>query len=132
MYFSSYNRTAHYCFVDFEFTPEDIHSLNFDPWKNPRSMFTHKVVGVRFTTDKESLDDDGPGTPSQAALEGEIDGYIDLFDGTLKWRRHGKKVYEIKFETDAQRVEAIRRFFGIQLTDEDAESIRGTAAEIGS
>ena len=120
-----------YCFVDFEFTPEDVESMNFAPSKNPHSFFTHKVVAVRFTTENEVEGADGPGSPEEAALEGEIDGSITINHDTLKWRRHGKKVVTIPFETDQERVDAIRKYYGISLAEEDREAIMNTMAQIG-
>lgn len=118
-----------YCFVDFEFTPADIEAMNFAPWLSKSSFFTHKVVAVRFTTASEV--DDEPGSATEEALRGEIDGSVTINQEVLKWRRGGEKAVEIRFESDEQRVEALEKFFGIVLTDEDREAIVGTAAMVG-
>ena len=123
--------TTHYCFVDFEFIPEDVESMNFAPWLNPHSFFTHKVVANRFTTDRET-DQASPDSASEEALGGEIDGAITLNHDELKWRRHGKKVVHIPFRTEDDRLAAIQKYFGITLSPDDAEGIEGTAAAIGA
>lgn len=120
-----------YCFTDTEFLPSDIESMNFSPWLNPRSFFTHKVVAVRFTTSLESdKDDGGPGSPNETALEGEIDGAVIVNHSYLKWRRYGKTVKHVEFESEDERVRALERYFGIMISQQDREAIIGTAAEI--
>lgn len=119
-----------YCFVELEFTPEDIESMNFEPWLNKHTMFTHKVVAVRFTTVKEVDSFQGPGSPSEEALEGEIDGSLTINHDVLKWRRHGGKAVEMPFKKEEARVAALERYFGIAFADEDREAILNTVAEI--
>lgn len=130
-----YNDTAQwtpiYCFVELEFTPEDMPVLNLGPSTSRTTFFTHKVVAVRFTTDSETGDGIGPGTPSSQELEADIDGSITLSHDTLKWRRHGKKTVDLKLENEQQRLEALKKYFGIALSDEEQEAIRGTSTELG-
>ena len=123
--------TPMYCFVELEFTPEDIESMNFEPSMNQHTFFTHKVVANRFTTDKEVGGPGGPGSPDEDALEGEIDGSITINHDVLKWRRHGKRVVEIPFKTEQDRIAALENYFGIILTQEEREAITNTAAQIG-
>lgn len=136
-----------YCFTDLEFTPTDIESMNFSPWLNKQSFFTHKVVAVRFTTSKERMRReplnaenreqhagaeaaDGLGYPDAEAMEGEIDGSMSVNQDVLKWRRGGQKVVEWKFASEDERVRALEQYFGIRLTEEDREAIKGTASAI--
>lgn len=121
-----------YCFVELEFLPEDIVGMNMEPWLNPHTMFTHKVVAVRFTTDREVDKGDGPGSPSEQALEGEVDGSLTVNHDVLKWRKRGKKVVEVPFKTEQDRLGALKRYFGITFEEEDIAGIRGTAAAIGA
>lgn len=120
-----------YCFTDMEFLPEDVESMNFEPMLNKRTFFTHKVVCVRFTTDAENDDGEGPGSPGEQALEGEIDGTLSLNHHILKWRRHGKKVVELALRTEEERLAALKRYFGIGFELEDTEVMFGTAAQLG-
>ncbi|KAI1398162.1 arylamine N-acetyltransferase 3 [Hypoxylon fuscum] len=122
-----------YCFADFEFLLEDIRGMNLSPWKSRSSWFTQKIVLSRFTTIVETDGPDGPGYPSQKVVaEGHIDGALILFQDTLKWRRNGSIEFEVKFKNEAERIEAIGRYFGIELDQEDQEAIRGTISEIKS
>ncbi|KAK0937992.1 hypothetical protein LTR29_010440 [Friedmanniomyces endolithicus] len=118
-----------YCFTELEFIETDVVAMNFAPWLNPQTFFTHKVVAVRFTTDRES--DECPGSPGEEALEGEIDGSLTLNQSVLKWRRRGRKVMEVQFSTDEERQAALEEYFGIVLAEEDRQVIKGTAAEVG-
>jgi hypothetical protein len=105
--------------------------MNFEPMLNPQTMFAHKVLCVRFTTDRENDKGDGPGSPNEEALEGSIDGSLSLYHDTLKWRRRGKKTVEIMLENEEGRVGVLKRYFGITFPEEDVECIHGTAAQIG-
>ncbi|KAK0277916.1 hypothetical protein LTR35_009753 [Friedmanniomyces endolithicus] len=118
-----------YCFTELEFIETDIVAMNFAPWLNPQTFFTHKVVAVRFTTDREP--DECPGSPGEEALEGEIDGSLTLNQSVLKWRRRGRKVVEVQFLNDEERQNALEQYFGIVLAEEDRQAIKGTAAEVG-
>lgn len=125
--------TPAYCFTDLEFTPEDIEGMNFEPWMNRRTFFTFMVLCNRFTTSGEKHESDRaevPGSPGEAELEGEIDGAIGIEGDVLKWRRRGKKVVEVKFKTDGERVKALRKYFGIELGEDEVEGIRDTVAAV--
>lgn len=102
------------------------------PSQSPSSFFTHKVVAVRFTTSHERNGTKGPGSPYEREMDGELDGAITLNHDVLKWRRRGKKVIEWRLNTEADRLEALGMYFGISLSDEDVEGIKGTAAAIGA
>jgi arylamine N-acetyltransferase len=123
--------TPCYSFSEMEFTPEDIESMNFAPWTSRHSFFTHKIVAVRFSTDRERNGPGGPGSPSEAALEGEVDGAITINQNVLKWRRNGKKICDWHFQNEDDRLMALEMYFGIVLADEDKEAIAGTAAAMG-
>ncbi|KAK5710774.1 hypothetical protein LTR17_018690 [Elasticomyces elasticus] len=120
---------AMYNFTELEFIPTDIESMNMAPWKSANTFFTHKVVAVRFTTSGEPNEE--PGSPKEAAFEGEIDGSLTLNQDVLKWRRNGNKVLEVKFTNDGERVLALEKYFGITFAEEDLEAIKGSAGEVG-
>ncbi|KAI1803234.1 cysteine proteinase [Daldinia bambusicola] len=119
-----------YCFVAVEFLLEDIRGMNLSPWKSPSSWFTQKVVLARFTTDAEGEADEPAFMSDGAVAEGRLDGALILFQDTLKWRRQGRTVPIAKFETEEQRLGAMKKYFGIEFDEEDREAIRGTASEL--
>ncbi|KAI1455132.1 arylamine N-acetyltransferase 3 [Annulohypoxylon moriforme] len=123
-----------FCFVDFEFLLEDIRGMNLNPWKSPTSWFTQKVIVSRFTTNCESGDEREPprhGLVDPVSLdEGEIDGELVLFQDTLKWRRNGETRFEVKLTSEEQRINAISKYFVIELDEEDRVAILGTVSHI--
>ncbi|KAI8958088.1 cysteine proteinase [Daldinia sp. FL1419] len=119
-----------YCFVDIEFLLEDIRGMNLSPWKDPSSWFTRKIVSSRFTTDAEGDAGEPSFMSDKAVAEGKIDGALILFQDTLKWRREGQTVQIAKFETEEQRLDALKKYFGIEFDEEDRLAIRGTTSEI--
>ncbi|KAF2768390.1 arylamine N-acetyltransferase 3 [Teratosphaeria nubilosa] len=124
--------TPMYCFTDLEFTPSDIESMNFAPWLNTKSFFTHKVVCVRFATSKETSHGDGPKSPDEEAFEdAEIDGSITMNQDVLKWKKGAEKIVELKFEKEAERTQALERYFGTVLSQEDKVAILGSASDLG-
>lgn len=130
-YFPAKSWIPAYCFTDLEFTPEDVEGMNFEPWLNKHTFFTYEVAINRFSTSLEKQDsENGPGSPGEEELEGEIDGAIVINQDVLKWRRHGKKVVEEKYAKDEQRVVGLRKYFGIALEEDEVEGIQGTAAMI--
>ena len=112
--------------------------MNFAPWLSPASFFTQKLVVVRFTTTAEADAGDGTGPsgpPTEATVAGEgadLDGMMFIDHDRLKWRRGGKTVMERHLATDDERVEALKRYWGIELSEGDREAIRGTVGEIKS
>ncbi|KAI0123533.1 hypothetical protein BJ170DRAFT_86950 [Xylariales sp. AK1849] len=120
-----------YCFVDFEFLLEDIRAMNFSPWKSPTSFFNQQVVVTRFTTPNESDSSDGPVLASEKTLSGaEIDGALIVDDDRFKWRRNGKCVIDRRFKDDGERVECLKKYFGVTMDDEDWKAIHGTVGEV--
>ncbi|OTB03194.1 hypothetical protein M426DRAFT_321983 [Hypoxylon sp. CI-4A] len=124
--------TPMYCFVDFEFLLEDIRGMNLSPWKSPHSWFTQKVVLVRFTMawERDALLDTQSGKDTYASDEAFgvvfIDGVLILLQDSLKWRSGGKIHWQIRFKDEEQRVQAIKKYFGIELDEEDRAAIIGT------
>nr|POF02948.1 arylamine n-acetyltransferase, pineal gland isozyme nat-10 [Quercus suber] len=136
--------TTQYCFTELEFTLADIQGMNFVPMTSKTAFFAWKLVCVRFTVASEIVEaepraeevettkgNSGPGSPGWDMLEhNEIDGTLCIDHDTLKWKKHGKKVLEIKFEKEEQRVAALQKYFGIVIDREDWEAIYGSAAAI--
>jgi len=119
--------------VELEFFPADIEGMNLHPASSRHTFFTHKVVAVRFTTDREIHEEGaGPGVADEQALEGEINGCLTINQDYISWRRDGKKEMKICFQTEQQRIDALEKYFGITFSDEDRAGIVGTAAEIGA
>jgi hypothetical protein len=58
-------------------------------------------------------------------------GKLMLVNGELKGNTGEKTESVKKCETEGERVEAMRECFGIELTEEEREGIRGMVTELG-
>lgn len=118
-----------FCFdKTFELLPKDIEGLNAQGMA--RTCFLSRELLVqRFTSSAERIDRSG--TRSFAdAVAGELDGSLVLYQNRLKWRRRGNLKLDIEFQDESQRIEGLRRFFGLALEEDECEGIRGTVGEI--
>ncbi|KAH7117436.1 hypothetical protein EDB81DRAFT_848269 [Dactylonectria macrodidyma] len=104
-----------HCFMDSEFLPEDICVMNLTPAQSPSSFFTYKVVCVMFTTGEA----DHEGEVTSQGNNGAIDGILVIDGNTFK-----------VFKAEDERLEALTRYFGIVLTEENKRAISGTAGAI--
>lgn len=124
------------CFTELEFLPQDLAVMNHSPQKDPRSIFTQRLLCVRFTLDSETVPvPEGQDAGQQSnghshASSGKINGTLILDGNKLKWRRHGEKVFEITLSSEAERIDALERWYGITLSQGDKEAIRGTTLYI--
>ena len=119
-----------YCFTEMEILPTDIPGLNLSPWLSHKSIFTQKVMCVRFTTSQEGNE---PGMAKKDVIEGfDIDGALIVDHDKFKWRQNGKTELEVHFKSEDERVDALRKYFGIELDVEEREAVLGTTAAIRS
>lgn len=119
-----------YCFTEMELLPDDLASLNYAPWIGRASHFTQKVICVRFSVENES-EDSVDGLPSEERMtESDIDGSFIVNQDNFKRRRHGKDVIDRDFDDEDERVETLRKYFGIELDFEDRRAITGSVSAI--
>ena len=117
--------TNMYAFTETELLPTDIPDMNYSPWISRTSPFIQNIMCVRFTTDKE-VDGDALAATETVGVD-QIDGTLVIDNNRLKWRRHGKNVLDVEFKSENDRVEALKKYWGIDLDIEDREAIYGTA-----
>lgn len=110
-----------YAFSDaVEFLPADFHVMNSYTGSNPESFQMFTALIVRFLRGRK---EDGSG-------EQEVYGKRMLVDGVVKENVAGKtKVVKI-CESEEERVQALREWFGMELTEEEREGIRGWRTEL--
>lgn len=103
-----------YTFTELEFQPRDFEVSNYFISTSRRTWFTRMVA-----VDKKIL---GP--------DGELMGKMSMAATTLKWNIRGEKTKEIEFKGEADRIEALDKYFGIKLNQAERDSIAGLPSEI--
>ncbi|KAG5749408.1 hypothetical protein H9Q69_009330 [Fusarium xylarioides] len=117
-----------WCFMDFEVLPEDIRVFNLSPSKSPSSFFTFKVVSVQFTSEKEDYSDGS--ARDLRNVGGAIDGAFIIDGNAFKYKKGGETKWEKTFKTEEERLEALRKYYGVEFTKENERAISGTAGAI--
>ncbi|KAG9238323.1 hypothetical protein BJ875DRAFT_56148 [Amylocarpus encephaloides] len=110
-----------YCFTQTEFHPADFAVMNLSTSTSPTSCFTYTLLTVRFIS--------GASSNSHTL---NITGLLILVDKTVKRRVHGKTEVIAEFKTEDERVEALKRYFSIELSRKEREAIKGTCAEVSA
>jgi arylamine N-acetyltransferase len=102
-----------YTFSETEWLPADFDVVNTWASTNPGSFQTTTMLIVRFLR-----------------RESQIHGKAMLVNGDVKQNLGGKTSLLMSCQTEEERVEALRSVFGITLTDEQREGIKGRATEL--
>jgi arylamine N-acetyltransferase len=102
-----------YCFTELEFLPQDYSIMNYYTSTNPKCWFTHQIVCVRHLVKND-----------------ELIGTVIIQSG-LKIREYGQTVKEEKFETEDDRLQALKEYFGIEFGPEDRDGITKLTSQIG-
>ncbi|KAH7028426.1 arylamine N-acetyltransferase 1 [Macrophomina phaseolina] len=97
-----------YCFTETEFLPQDYEIMSWFTSTHERSFFTRYVTSTRMLMDE--------------ARE-EIVGSITLFEATIKQSIGSERKVLKECTTEDERVDALKEFFGIELTDEERKGI---------
>lgn len=127
-----------YAFTETEFLPADFAMMNWYTSTSPQMWFTYRIVCARYLLDGDF--DDLSCTPlneeqelsmkMQARVDRKIVGQISLDGGVVK-RRIGDKSEVVEVcKTEAERVKALERWFGIRLTAEERRGIKGLGTEL--
>jgi arylamine N-acetyltransferase len=104
--------TSVYCFTELEFLPQDYEVMNFWTSQSRRSWFTYGIIVVKMIMENETL----IGT---LILDGEV----------VKRRIRGSTEKWI-CKTEDERVEALKTWFKIELTQDERAGIRGLVTEL--
>lgn len=105
-----------------EFLPADFHVMNTYTGGHPESFQTFTVLVVKFLRQIK-------GGEIENGAE-EIYGKRMLVNGIVKENLGGKTKVAQVCETEPERVAALRRWFGIELTAEEREGIKGWRTEL--
>ena len=102
-----------YCFAEHEFSQQDFEIINYWTSQHPDSFQTHTVLVIKFLRRGD-----------------EIYGKRMLVDGLVKENLGGKTTLIETCTTEAERIAALKTHFGITLTEEQKEGIRGLGTEL--
>lgn len=106
--------STNYCFTELEFLPTDYEVMNFWTSRSPKSWFTQVVVAVKYL-----MTDD-------IALV----GHLTLLGGELRRRIRGDTRTIQTFKTEAERLAALKEWFGIELEGHEANAIQNMVTEL--
>ncbi|KAK3307889.1 arylamine N-acetyltransferase 2 [Chaetomium strumarium] len=104
----------------FEFTEPDFAVVNWYTSQSPESFQTFTPLAIRFVR----------GAGGEDGRRPKVVGKVMLVKGVVKRNLTGKTEVVKVCVTERERVEALREHFGIHLTEEEAESIRGRQVEL--
>ncbi|OCL13817.1 arylamine N-acetyltransferase 1 [Glonium stellatum] len=104
-----------YCFTELEFLPSDYEIMNYYTSTSLKVLFTQKIVCAKMLI----------GGPENDQIIGVV-----ILQNDVKWRIHGEKKREQKFESEEDRLKALDEVFGIKLSPVERECIKGTVSEI--
>ncbi|KAF7927008.1 uncharacterized protein EAE98_006392 [Botrytis deweyae] len=109
-----------YAFNEHEFLPEDFEIMNYFVSTNmsERNFQTKNVLIVAFVTGEDEHGRE------------KIVGKRMLINGDVKENMGGKTRLVKVCESESERVQVIREFFGIRLTDEEVGAMRGRNVEL--
>ena len=110
-----------YCFTHtIEWLPNDFEVSNCFTSTHSTSPMANMVLVVKFLRRE-----------SRGSVTGEeIYGKRMLVDGVVKENLSGKTVVIKECKTEGERIQALREYFGIELTDEEKEAIKGHKTEL--
>jgi arylamine N-acetyltransferase len=104
-----------YHFVETEFLPGDFEVMNLATMTAPQSFFVQRVMCMCTILDEQK--------------ERPV-GLLILHRDYVKRRLGDESKIVERFDTEEQRVAALRKYFGIVLSVEEQKAIRGLASEI--
>ena len=116
---------AFYCFPEVEFLPEDFEIMNHFVGTHPSSFQTRMVLVVKFLRRAAGEGEDGEGDQEEV-----IYGKKMVVDGVVKENLGGKTSVVKVCESESERVRVLKEVFGILLTEEQRDGIRGRVAEL--
>ena len=106
--------TAGYCFSELEFIPADFESMNFRTSFSKTSWFTYVRMLAKIILDDE---------------ENPI-GMLSFSGHEVKRRLEGESEIVDSCKTEKERVDALKKWFGIELRGDEIRGIRNMVTEL--
>ncbi|KAJ3508692.1 hypothetical protein NLJ89_g5615 [Agrocybe chaxingu] len=105
-----------YAFPELEFLHVDFEIMNYYTGTNPESFQTFTVLVVKFLRDKER----------------GVYGKVMLVNGEVKRNLGGRTEVVKVCKTEEERIAALKEWFGITLTAEETDGIKGMSTELSA
>jgi arylamine N-acetyltransferase len=103
-----------YVYTELEFQPQDYTIMNYFCSTSQRIWFTQSIA-----VEKKILGD-----------HGELVGKLTLVGNSLKRNIHGEKKEHVEFKSEAERLDALEKYFGIKFGEAERDAIQGLPSEI--
>ncbi|KAL8774617.1 MAG: hypothetical protein Q9194_004000 [Teloschistes cf. exilis] len=103
-----------YSFTETEFFPQDYEMMNFWTSTSRQSFFTYAILLAKMVMDSD----------------GRLVGSVTMMNGEAKRRIWGQVLETRTCRSEKERLEVLREWFGIVLTEEEERAIRGTVTEL--
>lgn len=116
---------TYYAFGEAEASQWDLECANFWVAAHPESFQRKQVLVVKFVRGQGNTT-----STNSSAVEVEVVGKLMLADGVLKENSGGKTRVVRECRSEAERVAVLRESFGVWLTEEEREGIRGFETEL--
>lgn len=107
-----------YAFTDSEFLEADFGSINYFTSQAPTFQKTTVII-VKFLLG-----------PDEATGEDKVAGKVMLVNGVVKRNMGGKTEVVAECSTEKERLEAIKKWFGIDFSDEEIAGIKNSITEL--
>ena len=104
---------SNYCFTELEFLPQDYELMSFWTSRSRKVWFTYKIVVVLMVLENE-----------------EVVGILGLVGGEVKKTYKGDAVVLKTCRTEEERVDTLKEYFSIDLSEDDRRGIRGLVTEL--
>lgn len=108
-----------YAFTDSEFLEADFGSINYFTSQAPTFQKTTVII-VKFLL----------GPDEEAKGENKVIGKLMLVNGVVKRNMGGKTEVVAQCSTETERLEAIKKWFGIEFSDEEIAGIKNSITEL--
>ena len=127
--------TNGYCFGEAEWFEEDFETTNYKVSQSPRSWFTYTVILTRMILEGEKAAGgqkrESDDKTRDRAGDPEVVGSVTIFNSTVTRRIGGGKSEVLKeCKTEDDRVQVLKEWFGLELSDEEREGIKGMVTEL--
>lgn len=111
-----------YSFAELEFFQEDFEVMNM--WASARTVHRWMVLAVRFLREGDGVLWPEKKTGKDGVAVAVV-GKMMLVNDVVKVNMGGRTEVVRRFQTEKGRVQAMREYFGIELTAEERDGIRG-------